>query len=211
MLDLHRWRNSLLRVLIADILPRDRQLSIIRLTLQIRHVHLLRLLLIHKDIRLRKPDAILMDIDFYIEMRDKDVKEGGLVDIGVETLCGVGEDENRPEEIDEDCVHDGYAVETGLDAVGAIAQQPKELHDQLFELHVIEDTRIIGLIKQKAKVRIIDDILNLPDVLLVIAILSLEAQLQILIVEDSDVGLHIVLEELDYSSGLDQVVIEEGG
>lgn len=121
----------------------------------------------------------------------------------MEALCGVGEDEDRPEEVDEDCVHDGYAAETGLDAVSAIAQQPKELHDELFELHVIEDTGIIGLIKQKAKVRIIDDILNLPDVLLVIAILSLEAQLEVLIVEDSDVGLHIVLEELDYSRRLD--------
>lgn len=121
----------------------------------------------------------------------------------MQALCGVGEDEDRPEEVDEDCVHDGYAAETGLDAVSAIAQQSKELHDELFELHVIEDTRIIGLIKQKAKVRIIDDILNLPDILLVVAILSLEAQLEILIVEDADVGLHIVLEELDYSCRLD--------
>lgn len=80
----------------------------------------------------------------------------------------------------------------------------------MFELHIVEDRGIIRLIKDKAEVGIIDDILDLSDVLLVIAILRLEAQLEILIVEHSDVGLHIVLEELDHPSGLDEVVIEEG-
>ena len=152
-----------------------------------------------------------MDIVLNIEMRDEDVKERGLMDIGAKTVNRVGEDEDRSEEIDEDSVHDGDAAETSLDAVSAIAQQPEELHDQLFELHVVEDGGIVGLIEEEAKVGVVDDVLDLADVLLVVAILGLEAQLEILIVEDSDVGLHVVLEQLDHSCGLDEVVIEEGG
>lgn len=62
-----------------------------------------------------------MDIDFYIEMRDEYVEEGGLVDIGVEAFGGVGEYENGPEEVNKDCVHDWYAAEAGLHAVTTVA------------------------------------------------------------------------------------------
>lgn len=116
-----------------------------------------------------------MHIDLYIEMRDEDVEESGLVDIGVKALGSVGKNKDRPKEVDEDCVHYGNAAETGLDAVITVAEQAEELHDKLLELHIIEDRRIFRLIKEKAEVRIIDDILNLAYVLLVVAILRLEA------------------------------------
>ena len=53
--------------------------------------------------------------------------------------------------------------------------------------------------------------LYFADVAFEVYALELEAKFEVLIVKDSNVGLGIVEEGFDYSCGVDEVVLEEGG
>lgn len=198
---LYGRRDDFLRALIADILLRRRH-QILSIDVNISHENLIRSFLIDEDIALRESDAIIMNIHLHIEVISEDIEQCHAVDIRVQSIRGVGEYENGPEEIYEDGVYDGIGVEADLDTGHAFSQEAEKLHDELLELQVIEDGAILAFLKDEGEVGIVDDILNLPDVLLVVAVSHLEAQLQVLIVENADVGLRVSAEDLDHPRGL---------
>jgi hypothetical protein len=69
----------------------------------------------------------------------------------------------------------------------------------LFELKIAEDGRIVVFIEDKLEILVVDDLLDLVDVAFEVYAVELEAQLEILIVEDSDAGLWIISEHFYYS------------
>lgn len=140
-----------------------------------------------------------MHFHLHIEVLDQTIEEGHPVDIRVEVISSPSEDQNRPEEVNEHGVDYRVMVEAGLDVGIALTQQSEEFHDELFELHVIEDLLIFGLIKDEGEIGVIYDVFNLPDVLLEVAVIHLEAKFQVLIVKHSQVGLRIVFEDLDHA------------
>lgn len=148
LLDSHMRRPQLRHRLLLNNLLRD-QLAHIFLTtpllpliIHIGHIDLLRLLLINKNISLREPDAVIMHLHLHIEVLDQTIKEGHPVDIRVEVISSPSEDQNRPEEVNEHGVDYRVMVEAGLNVCVALTQQSEEFHDELFELHVIEDLLI---------------------------------------------------------------------
>jgi hypothetical protein len=79
----------------------------------------------------------------------------------------------------------------------------------LFELKIVEDGGVFGLIKYKGEIGVIDDFLNFIDVLFIVTVVNFEAKFKVLIVEDSNVGLDVILKDLHYSRWLKQIMIEE--
>lgn len=116
-----------------------------------------------------------MNVHLYIEVISEDIEKRHAVYIRVKGISGVGEYEYGPEEIDEDGVYDGVGVETVLDTSHTFSQEAEKLHDELFELKVIEDGDVFSILKDEGEVGIVDDILNLPNILLVVAVSHLEA------------------------------------
>jgi hypothetical protein len=82
-------------------------------------------------------------------------------------------------------------------------KKPKKLHDEAFCLGIIIDGWIIRWRKDELKVWVVDDIFDFVYVGIVVYVFWLEAELEILIVEDADMGLRIILECLYDSSRID--------
>lgn len=128
----------------------------------------------------------------------------------MEAICGVGKYEYGSKEVDKHCIHDGVAIQALLDVHVACTEQSKELHDELFELKIVEYWRVLRLIKNECEIRIIDNLLDFIYVLLVVAIVNFEAEFEVLIVEDPNVGLYVILKDLYDSWRLKQIMIKEG-
>lgn len=69
----------------------------------------------------------------------------------------------------------------------------------MFELQVIEQLGVVLLIEDKLEFIVVDEFLDPADVALEVYIFQLEAELQVLVVEDADVGLRVVAEVFDHS------------
>lgn len=68
----------------------------------------------------------------------------------------------------------------------------------MFELQIVEGL-IFALLEDHAKLRVVNDLFDFLDVVLIVAISNLKAQFEILIVKHSNVGLRIILKDFDYS------------
>ena len=79
----------------------------------------------------------------------------------------------------------------------------------MFELHVVEHLLILRLVEDEGEIGVVYDVLDLADVLLVVAVVHLEAKFQVLIVKHSQVGLRVVFEGFDHAGGVDEVAAEE--
>jgi hypothetical protein len=84
-----------------------------------------------------------MNINFYIEMGNKNIKQVHSINVAVEIVCHIGEDEYRAKEVDENCVNEGVGIETGLDICFSLSKKSEELHNKLFELKIVKDARIL--------------------------------------------------------------------
>lgn len=150
-----------------------------------------------------------MHVNLDVEMGDENVEESHFVDVRMKTICRVSEYEDGPKEVDKHCIHYWVTIQAFLDIYIASTQKSKKFHDQLFELKIVEDGGVFGLIKYKSKIDVIDDFLNFIDVLFKVTVLNFEAELEVLIVENSNISLQVILKDLHYSRWLKQIIIEE--
>ena len=127
----------------------------------------------------------------------------------MQTICWIGKNEYCSKEVDQHSIHYGIAIQALLNVSIATSKNSKELHDKLLELKIVEYWRVLGVVKHKGKVSIVDNLLYFINVLLVIAVIHLKAELQILIVKDSNIGLDVVLKYFYHSRWLKQIVVEE--
>jgi hypothetical protein len=177
--------------------------------LHVGHVDVLWVFLEYEYVRLHEFDASIVGGDLHIEVRAQELKKILAFDVRIQCVSASSEDEQRPEEIDEDGVHDGVVVDGILNADSALSEHSEELHDELLELQVIEDLGVVLLIEHELKLVVVDELLNLPNVAFKVNVFEFEAELQVLVVEDSDVGLRVIAEVLDHSGRIDEVVLEE--
>ena len=78
-------------------------------------------------------------------------------------------------------------------------------------MHVAKNLRIVVLVEDKLEIFVVDDLFDAVDVPFEVYALEVEAQFEVLVIEDSYVGLWVVLEYFDHSGRIDQVVLEEIG
>ena len=76
---------------------------------------------------------------------------------------------------------------------------------------VIVDCGVVLLLEHEAEGLIVDHLLEFGEMKLVVGLVRLETELEVLIVEDADVGLGVVLEELDHPGGVLEVLLEKRG
>lgn len=113
--------------------------------------------------------------------------------------------------MDENLVENGVSCKCLKDCLTPLAQHTKELHDEALGLCVIEDRGIIIGVEDELEIRIIDDFFDLANVEVVVDVFQLEAELEVLIIEDADLSLRVILENFDDSCRVDEVSLEEGG
>lgn len=106
-------------------------------------------------------------------------------------------------------VHKWIFGETLKHICVTFSKNPKKLHDETFRLSIIENRWIVWGIKDELKVDIVDDFFNFANVHVVVDVLQLEAQLEILIVEDPYFSLRVIFENLDHSCRVNKVGLEE--
>jgi hypothetical protein len=128
------------------------------------HIHLLWIFLIDEDIRFDKFDAFVVNTDLHIEIGAQKLKEHLSLNVGIQSICLTSKYQQGPKEINEHSIHNRIVIDRFLDFDPSLSQNSKELHDQLFELEIIEYLRIIFLIEHKLEVLIVDDLLDLTDV-----------------------------------------------
>lgn len=93
----------------------------------------------------------------------------------------------------------------------SFSENPKKLHYQAFGLNVIEYSSIIVLIEDEIKCRVIYNLLDFAYVQVIVDVLKFKAELQILIVKDSNVSLGIIFESLNNSCAINQVGLKKRG
>ena len=77
----------------------------------IGHIHIAWILLIHKNISLHKFNALLVGADLNVEIPAQELEEVLPLDIRIQCIGLSSKDENRSEEVDEDCIHDRVIVD----------------------------------------------------------------------------------------------------
>ena len=174
----------------------------------VSHEDLLGILLVDEDVCFYKLDAFVMGADLHLEVVTEEVEKVFSLKVTVKRVGLACEDEDGPEEVDEDGIHDRIVVEVVL-YCATITKNTEELGDELFELQITEDGRIIVLVKDELEILVVDDLFDLSNVALVVHALQLEAKFEVLIIEHPDVGLGVVVEGLDHPCRVDQVVLEE--
>ena len=87
-------------------------------------------------------------------------------------------------------------AEAVFDCCLSLAQDAEKFCNEVFELQIAEDLRVIVLVEDKLEILIVDDLLNFADEVFKVDALEFKAELKILIVEDTDVGLRVVFEYL---------------
>ncbi len=79
--------------------------------------------------------------------------------------------ENGPKEIDEDSINNRIIIDGLLYSNSSLPKYSKELHDEMFELKIIENLRIIVLLKYELKLFVVYYLLDLSNVWLEIDVL----------------------------------------
>ena len=171
--------------------------------LHIGHKDIFGVLLIDENVRFHKFDAFIMDRDIHVEIPTQKLKQLLTLYEGIQRVGPAGQYEQRPKEINKDSVHDRVVVDGLLDGHAALAEHPEELHDELLKLKIVENLRIVLLVKDELKLVIIDQLLDPSDIPLEIHVLQLEAQLQVLVVKHPNVRLRIVAEVLHHTRRVD--------
>jgi len=143
---------------------------------------------------------------------EEGTEEGQQLVSGDEVVQGfalVHEDEEGSEEVNHNDVHNGVFVQGLHDSGLNRAELTKEFGDEGFGLSVIEEWGVIFLEEVEFEVGVVNQFFYLLDELLWFWTVDFEADLQVLIVEDTDVTLRVVEERLDYAIGVDQILGEE--
>lgn len=170
------------------------------IVIHIGHKYLLGVLLVYEDIGFDELNAPIVEGNLYFEVVTKVLQEFFAVDVRIEGVGSAREDQDWTEEVDHHCVHNGIAGNGLLDRNVALTENSKELHNEVLELQVAEDGGVIIFEEDELEALIIKDGLYLIDVPLVVDAFQFKAQLQVLIVEHSYVGLRIIVEPLHDSS-----------
>ena len=109
-----------------------------------------------------------------------------------------------------DGIHNGVGVDRLQNSGLSCTEHPKELRYETFGLSVIEYRRVVFLVENELEGRVVDQLLNLLDEAVRVGVTHLEAQLQVLVVKNTDVSLRILRKHFDYSCRVHQVLVEEG-
>lgn len=150
-----------------------------------------------------------MESNFDLEVVTKILQQLISLHVRIQTLSLSGKNQKGSEKVDENSVHDRVAVDSRIDVGVAVAKYPKKLHDKVFELQIAEKRRVIILIEDELEGLVVDDLLYFVDVGLVVDVVQLEAEFQVLIIEDADVGLRVIVEAFDHASWVYEVVVEK--
>lgn len=94
-------------------------------------------------------------------------------------------------------------VEMFLNSSLCLPKYPKELGDEVLELKVAEHFGVIVLVEDKLEVFVVYYLLYFAYVVLEVNTLELEAELEVLVVEDSNAGLRVVNERFDHPCWVD--------
>jgi hypothetical protein len=179
--------------------------------LHIRHKDIFGVLLVDEYVRFHKFDALIMDRDIHVEIATQKLKQLLALYEGIKRVSPPGEYEQRPEEINEDGVHERVVVDGLLYGDAALAEHSEELHDQLLKLKIVEHLCVVLLVKDELELVIVDQLLDPSDIPLEVHVLQLEAQLQVLVVKHPNARLRVVRKVLYHTRRVDQVVFEKGG
>lgn len=150
-----------------------------------------------------------MDAYLYSEVLTQKGKEFSSIDVRIQRLRLSCQYQDRSIKVDHNRIHDRKPTEGIFNCGGAIAKNSEELSQQIFELSVAEDLRIVVLVENKFEIFVVDDLFDTVDVVLVIYAFQLETEFEVLIVEDSDVGLRVIFEYFDHSCRVEKVVFEK--
>lgn len=201
--------SSLLEGLVD--LRRALHILIVRLVIHISHIDSFIPLLVDEDIGFNVTDALAVYLSLHLEGLAEEVQQKIPLDVRIQRISDSREDHKTAEEVDQNGIHNGILLQRLKYARLPLTKQSKELHDQTLSLRVIEYTGVIVGSEDELKGRIVDDLLDLPNVQIIVDIIELEAKFEVLIVKDPNLCLWIIFEDLDYSSGIDEVGLEEGG
>lgn len=177
--------------------------------LHIGHVDILGVLLIYEDIRFHEFDASIVNGDLHIEIRAQKLKKLLSFYVRIEGVSAASKNEQRPKKINENRIHYGVVIDSFLYPNSSLPQYAEKLHDELFELEVVEYLWVIFFVEHELELVIIDQFFDLAYVPFEVYIFQFEAELEVLIIEDSDVGLRIIAEMLDYARWVYEVILEE--
>ena len=112
--------------------------------------------------------------------------------------------------MNHDIVHDREVIDGLENGEFSWAEFSEKFWDECFGLSIVKDGLIVFLIKYELKSLIVDEFFYFLNKLFWFGAVNFETQLEVLIVEDSNVGLRIIVEYFDYSGWVDKILFKEG-
>ena len=85
------------------------------IVVHIGHVDHGGIFLVDEDIGLLKLDALVMALDLHLEVLGETAEELLPIDVGVMVLGPAGQDEKRPEEVQQNCMREWQFLQQGVD------------------------------------------------------------------------------------------------
>lgn len=144
------------------------------IVVHIGHEDRLGVLLVDKNIGLNEFNAFIVERDLDPEVVAEVLYQFVTVDVRIEGVSSASEDEDGSEKVNHHGVHDGISWQSRLYSCGALSEDPKELHNELFELNIGEEGGIVVLEKNELEALVVEDLLDLVDVTLVVHSFELE-------------------------------------
>ncbi len=167
-------------------------------------------MVVDEDVSIDVLDACVMEFDFYPEEGTEKTEEFISGDEVIQRFGFVHEDHEGPEKVNHYCVHDRVAIDGIQHSRLSRTQHSEKLRYEALGLGVVEDLRVVLLVEDELECRVIDKFLYLLDQGFGVGVIYFKAELQVLVVEDTDMSLGIILEDLDNTIGVNQVLVEEG-
>ena len=112
--------------------------------------------------------------------------------------------------MDHDIVHNGEVIDSLEDGEFSWTEFSEKFWYECFRLSIVKDGLIVFLIKYELKSLIVDEFFYFLNELFWFGAVNFETQLEVLIVEDSNVGLRITFEYFNNSGWVDKILFEEG-
>jgi hypothetical protein len=103
------------------------------------HKYLLRILLIDKYISLHELNAPIVKGNFDLEVVAEILEQFLSINVRIKRVSSTCEDQDRPKEVDHNCVHNWISSDGLLHRDVALTENSKELHDEVLELQIAED------------------------------------------------------------------------
>jgi hypothetical protein len=174
-------------------------------------VGLMVVLQVGEDIHLVKPHAVVVVGDFKLEVVGQQIVGVVSADLLIKASALLSHHKDAPKEYHEQLVHNRVLLQCFLHSQLALAHFLQEVSQYLFN-PVAAHAHIVGsavLGHCHLKILIVEDVIDLLQVFLVVAVLALEDQLQQLEAEYYLMRVWVVLEYFDLSIIVHQVVIKE--